>query len=80
MWINLEKKGKKQFFCLPFINNIPILATCCVDDVALAYAFGRACERQINFAPDDLTASSWDFPPLRNTKYTCNKKIEKKST
>lgn len=56
-------------FCLP------LLAPCCVDDdVALAYGFDRTCERQTNFAPDDFIASSWDFPPLRNTKYTCTSK------
>lgn len=48
-----------------------------VDDVAvLGYALpiGRACDRQINLAPDDLTPnpveSSGGLPPLRNTKYT----------
>lgn len=63
------------------------MVPCCVaDDVAvLGYAFvvGLACERQINFAPDDLTAkpveSSGGFPPLRNTKYTWNKKENQNS-
>lgn len=52
-----------------------LVACCVVDDVAvLGYAFviGRACERQINLAPDDLAPkpveSSGGLPPLRNTK------------
>lgn len=46
-----------------------------VEEVAvLGYALvsGRACDRQMNLAPDDLAPkpieSSGGFPPLRNTK------------
>lgn len=66
--------------CYHKINciDLPILVPSgVVEDVAvLGYVLpiGRACDREINFAPDDLTPkpveSSGGLPPLRNTKYT----------
>lgn len=58
------------------LNSPAFTPKCAVDDVAvLGFAKVLACERQINFAPDDFApkpmVSSDGLPPLRNTRYTC---------
>lgn len=67
-----------------WVSHLPILTPiCAVDDVAvLGLASVLACDRWMNFAPDDLAPSpiwsSGGLPPFRNTIYTCDRREREK--
>lgn len=80
--MKIGKSNKKLPHSGCAVQYLPILVPSgVVDEVAvLGYVLpiGRACDRQMNFAPDDLTpkpieSPSGGLPPLRNTKYICRR-------